>query len=369
MALQWTSAFHEVIFTYANNIHTVEGGTHLSGLRSALTRTINFYAQKNNLFKNKEMRLEGEDAREGLVAIISVKLPEPQFEGQTKTKLGNSEVEGMVAALVNEKLGEYLEENPSDARKIINARDRGRHRARGGAQGQGPGAAQGRAGFGLAARQARRLPGARPRAQRTVHRRGRFGRRLGQAGPRPPHPGDPAAARQNPQRRARADRKDALLAGIAHADHGARDGRGGPKKTSSKLRYHTVVIMTDADVDGSHIRTLLLTLFFRQFIEIIEGGYLYVAQPPLFRAKKGKQERYLKDEIALEDYLTDLGAEALTLPGRQRQGDARTAWRAAQDDGAQGAASRADVRGTRAALQGTADRRGAGASRRRQAGE
>ena len=120
VALQWTNAFHEVMFTYANNIHTVEGGTHLSGLKSALTRTINFYAQKNNLFKNKEMRLEGEDAREGLVSIISVKLPEPQFEGQTKTKLGNSEVEGMVAALVNEKLGEYLEENPSDARKIIN---------------------------------------------------------------------------------------------------------------------------------------------------------------------------------------------------------------------------------------------------------
>src|SRR5216684_3661334 len=119
VALQWTDAFHEVIFTYANNIHTIEGGTHLSGLKSALTRTINFYAQKNNLFKNKEMRLEGDDTREGLVVIISVKLPEPQFEGQTKTKLGNSEVEGMVAALVNEKLGEYLEENPSDAKKIV----------------------------------------------------------------------------------------------------------------------------------------------------------------------------------------------------------------------------------------------------------
>src|ERR1700693_5954286 len=120
VALQWTDAIHEVIFTYANNIHTAEGGTHLSGLKGALTRTINFYATKNNLFKNKEMRLEGDDTREGLVSIISVKLPEPQFEGQTKTKLGNSEVEGMVAALVNEKLGGYLEENPSDARKIIN---------------------------------------------------------------------------------------------------------------------------------------------------------------------------------------------------------------------------------------------------------
>ena len=119
VALQWTDAFHEIIFTYANNIHTVEGGTHLSGLKSALTRTINFYATKNNLFKNKEMRLEGDDTREGLTAIVSVKLGEPQFEGQTKTKLGNSEVEGLVAAQVNEKLGEYLEENPSDAKRIV----------------------------------------------------------------------------------------------------------------------------------------------------------------------------------------------------------------------------------------------------------
>src|SRR6202158_3635620 len=119
VALQWTDAIHEVIFTYANNIHTAEGGTHLSGLKSALTRTINFYATKNNLFKNKEMRLEGDDTREGLVVIISVKLPEPQFEGQTKTKLGNSEVEGIVSGLVNEKLGEFLEKTPPVAKRIV----------------------------------------------------------------------------------------------------------------------------------------------------------------------------------------------------------------------------------------------------------
>jgi DNA gyrase subunit B len=312
VALQWTNAFHEVMFTYANNIHTVEGGTHLSGLKSALTRTINFYAQKNNLFKNKEMRLEGEDAREGLVSIISVKLPEPQFEGQTKTKLGNSEVEGMVATLVNEKLGEYLEENPSEARKIIN-----------------------RAIEAATAREAAR------KAKDLVRRKGALDSgslpgKLADCQERDPArselfivEGDSAggSAKQGRDRRIQAIlplrgkilnvervRIEKMLSSqelrtlIMALGMGVAD-----EKDVGKLRYHTVVIMTDADVDGSHIRTLLLTLFFRQFIEIIEGGYLYIAQPPLFRAKKGKQERYLKDEIALEDYLTDLGAEALTF--------------------------------------------------------
>ncbi|HTY56805.1 MAG TPA: DNA topoisomerase (ATP-hydrolyzing) subunit B [Candidatus Binataceae bacterium] len=311
-ALQWTDAVHETLFSYANNIHTVEGGTHLSGLKSALTRTINAYATKNNLFKNKDMRLEGDDTREGLTAIISVKLGEPQFEGQTKTKLGNSEVEGLVAALVNEKLGQYLEEKPSDAKRIV-----------------------ARALEAALAREAAR------KAKELVRRKGALDSgslpgKLADCQERDPArselfivEGDSAggSAKQGRDRRTQAilplrgkilnverARIDKVLSSVELRTMITALGMGiGSDKELSKLRYHTVIIMTDADVDGSHIRTLLLTFFFRQFMELIENGNLYVAQPPLFRAKKGKNERYLKDEAALEDYLTDLGAEAVTL--------------------------------------------------------
>jgi DNA gyrase subunit B len=312
VALQWTDAIHEAIFSYANNIHTIEGGTHLSGLKAALTRTLNFYASKNNLFKNKDTRLDGDDTREGLVAVISIKIGEPQFEGQTKTKLGNSEVEGIVAALVNENLGEYLEKKPGSAKKII-----------------------GRALEALAAREAAR------KAKDLVRRKGALDSgslpgKLADCSEKDPAlselfivegPSAGGSAKEGRDRRTQAilplrgkilnverARIDKMLSSAELRTLITALGMGiGNDKDISKLRYHRIVIMTDADVDGSHIRTLLLTFFFRQFIEIIESGYLYVAQPPLFRAKKGKTERYLKDETTLEDYLTDLGTDAVTL--------------------------------------------------------
>jgi len=312
VALQWTDAVREVIFTYANNIHTIEGGTHLSGLKSALTRTINFYAQKNNLFKSKEMRLEGDDTREGLVAIVSVKLPEPQFEGQTKTKLGNSEVEGIVAALVNEKLGEFFEENPSNAKKIVL-----------------------RCVEAATAREAAR------KAKDLVRRKGALDSgslpgKLADCQERDPAlselfivEGDSAGGSAKDARDRRIQAILPLFGKVLNVEKARIDkvltseklrilisalGMGiANEKDLAKLRYHKIIIMTDADVDGSHIRALWLTFFFRQFFEIVENGYLYIAQPPLFRAKKGKQERYLKDEGALEDYLTDLGTEAVTF--------------------------------------------------------
>ncbi len=312
VALQWTDAVHETIFTYANNIHTVEGGTHLSGLKAALTRTLNTYGAKNNLFKSKEMRLEGEDTREGLTAVVSVKIAEPQFEGQTKTKLGNSEVEGMVAGLVSEKLGEYFEKNPGPAKKIVSrtieaatARDAARKakdlvRRKGALESGG-------------------LPGKLADCQEKdpalselfIVEGNSAGGTAKEGRDRKVQAILPLRGKVLNVERARIDKvlgSEQLRTLIMALGMGV-----GKDKDLAKLRYHKIIIMTDADVDGSHIRTLLLTFFFRQYLEVIESGYLYVAQPPLFRVKKGKQERYVKDEGALEDYLTDLGSDAVTL--------------------------------------------------------